>query len=251
MGSRAVTPPVVPTVPSPAQREQHHYTAAAGKGDGWSLNSISTPDAIQVQSRFQLSPAGAAAAECWGTQRQVNKVLLFQLLEGTELCVPPARHRGDAAAPLHHCCRGPHTYPVLLSWAGKHYRSCQRRGGRGGETERNLNNNNGNRKKRERKTTGKKSPPSQPLHRGYPGDRANNWRGEQCILIKPLQETRGGNQDNCTEREQEIKNAICSEDGGSPSPSMSKTRPPLKGLLLGGHPVPWSSVMGAAMEGTG
>lgn len=72
----------------------------------------------------------------------------------------------------------------------------------------------------------KKDPPSQQLHRGYPGDRANNWRGEQCILIKPLQETRGGNQVNCMEQEQEIKSVQCLDGGGSHPPLLSKTRPP-------------------------
>lgn len=88
-----------------------------------------------------------------------------------------------------------------------------------------------------KKNKNKKKPPAtQPLHRGYPGDRANNWRGEQCILIKPLQETRGGNRVNCTEREQEIKNARRSEDGGSHPPSLSKNKATWGGGIAGRTP---------------
>lgn len=47
---------------------------------------------------------------------------------------------------------------------------------------------------------------------------------------------RGGNQVNCTEREQEIKNALRSEDGGSHPPLPSKTRPPGAAMLAGWPP---------------
>lgn len=119
--------------------------------------------------------------------------------------------------------------------------------------ERNLNNNKGGKKTEKGKKTKpkqKKAPTTQPLHRGYPGDRANNWRGEQCILIKPLQETRGGNQVNCTEREQEIKNALRSEDGGSHPPLPSKTRPPGAAMLAGRPPQGWEAASASgALEG--
>lgn len=108
-----------------------------------------------------------------------------------------------------------------------------------GGAETNLNNNKRGKKREKKKERKKKSPKKQPLHRGYPGDRANNWRGEQCILIKPLQETRGGNQVNCTEREQEIKNALCSEDGGSHPPLPRKTRPPGVAVPAWGHAARW------------
>lgn len=99
-GAQPPTPPLCPLAPT------WSLGAFFPPPRGRNPSEICSPAAIQVGARFQLSPAGAAAAEGRGAQRKVNKGLLFQLLGGTLLLAPPLSAQGVLSTRAGKGCKG-------------------------------------------------------------------------------------------------------------------------------------------------